>query len=149
MQKRPSRLVLAAAGLLGCLALAGCGGSSSPAPGRFELVPGRSSCQESAAKATIRCSIGVRNLGTSAGLPTVWAYYFFSDTFSSFDYSRNGECPGAGPIRPGKLGFVYFCHANDARLHVLTQVAASLDEDATNYHYVRVARPDDPDWPHG
>jgi hypothetical protein len=142
---RLSSLLLAASALIGGLALTGCGGSSEATHSRFELVPHRSSCQ--AARATVRCSIGVRNLGTSAALPTVWAYYFFSDTYSSFDYSRNGECRGAGPIRPGKLGFVFFCHANDATRHVLTQVAASLDENATNYTYVRVAPPDDTSWP--
>jgi hypothetical protein len=144
--QRPFWPVLTASALIGGLALAGCGGSSGPTRSRFELVPRRSSCQS--AQRTVRCSIGVRNIGTSPGRPTVWAYYFFSDTFSSFDYSRNGECPGAGSIRPGRLGFVFFCHANDATHHLLTQVAASLDENATSYSYVRVAPPDDANWPH-
>ena len=147
MLKRPVRLVLAASALGGLLALGGCGGSSQVTHPRFELLVDRSSCQESAAKATIRCSIVVRNLGTAAGVPTAWVYYFFSDGASSFDYSRNGECRGAGPIPPGKVGSVFFCHSYDASLHTLIKAAASLDETATTYSYIRVASPKDASWP--
>jgi hypothetical protein len=89
----------------------------------------------------------VRNLGGSAGRPTVWAYYFFSDSGSAFDYSGNGECRPSAPIAPGTLGFVDFCHGYDPTQHDLTRVAASLDENSSRYVYVRVARPGDHGWP--
>ena len=144
LRVRPAALLAAAAALV----LAGCGGSARAPAGRpFALVAGRSSCQESATTATIRCSIGVRNLGGSPGRPTVWAYYFFSDSGSAFDYSGNGECRPSPPIAPGVLGFVSFCHAYDPTQHDLTRVAASLDENSTQYIYVRVARPGGRGWP--
>jgi len=117
---------------------------------QWELIVSQSSCDEqleAIPQPSIDCSIGVKNRGTSAGLPTVYAIYFYNDSDKSYDESDNGQCAKSDPIRPGQLGYVYFCHTYRATQHDLTGAAVSLDLSARKYPYVRVMQPDDPNWP--
>lgn len=133
--------------------LAGCGSSSSSPSGaatQFEIIRSQSSCQEAASTTSVNCSIGVKNRGTSEGVPVVYALYHYSDGGSGdSDASNNGECGASDPIPAGQLGFVYFCHPYKALQYDVTEVAVSLNLSASYYTRVSVASPDDPNWPSG
>lgn len=94
----------------------------------------------------MNCSIGVKNRGDTDGFPTVYAGYFYDDGGSSSDESDNGECRASDPIPAGHLGYIYFCHSYKALEHDVARVAVSLKIDGS-YLYVRVASPDDANWP--
>jgi hypothetical protein len=152
------RLVVTAVALVatvsGCAGGSGSSGAPTSAPtpsqkAQFELVVSQSSCQESPSNASVNCSIGVKNRGATAGLPTVYADYFYDDGGESADESDNGQCVASDPIPAGELGFVYFCHTYNATQHDVIRVAVSLNESATAYPYVRVAAPGDVNWPNG
>lgn len=124
--------------------------TSTPQPD-FVLVPRQSSCQESPSRAYVNCSIGVRNKGSAAGVPTVYVFYRYSDSGTTIDSSQDaidrGDSPSSDPIQPHTLGYVYFSHPYKATDHDLIQAAASLDENAKQYPYVRVVDPSDANWP--
>jgi hypothetical protein len=151
----------------------GCGGGSNknagsnPAPAapppsapkpkpkaaHFVLVVRESSCQESPGQAYINCSIGVRNRGGSPGLPNVWVQYRYDDSGTSLDSYQHAVDSGVSqrsdPIPPHQLGFVYFSHSYNAREHDVIQAAATLDENDSRWPYIRVANPNDVNWPDG
>lgn len=108
---------------------------------QWELIVSQSSCQENPALAYVNCSIGVRNRGSSIGLPTVYADYRYSDSGESFDQSDNGRTRSSDPIPPRKLGWVYFSHPYNALQHDVIQVAVSLDPNAQSWPYVKVVSP--------
>ena len=116
---------------------------------QFVLIVSQSSCQGNPSAAYVNCSIGVKNNGSAKGLPTVYADYRYRDNGESFDHSDNGTRPPSDPIPAHELGFVYFSHPYNAQQHDLVQVAVTLDENAKRWPYVRVASPDDTNWPQG
>lgn len=114
---------------------------------QYELIVSQSSCQESPSTAMILCSIGVKNRGDTAGVPTVFASYYYNDSGNSYDESDNGQCQASDPIPPGQLGWVYFCHPYNGLQHDLLKAAVTLNENANAWPYVRIASQDDLDWP--
>jgi hypothetical protein len=140
-------IVVLVLGVVGCGSSGSSSSLSSPptttAPERpkFELIISKSSCQETRSAASVNCSVAVKNLGDSSGLPTVYALYEYNDGGSSFDESDNGACVGSDAIPAGQLGFVYFCHTYNALQHDVIRTAVSLNENANKMPYVRVVPP--------
>jgi len=152
-------LVLAIVAFGGYLTLTHSNGSGSsstpsvvttPAPTttQWALVVRQSSCQESPSTAYVNCSIGIRNRGSTAGVPTVYAMYRYSDSGTSYDESdQNPTGFKSDPIPPGELGWVYFSHSYNAQQHDVLQVAVTLDNNAKSWPYVRIVDPSDANWP--
>jgi hypothetical protein len=116
----------------------------------FVLVVRQSSCQENPSQAYVNCSIGVRNRGGTAGVPNVWVLYRYNDSGESVDSYQDSVDRGdmkSDPIPPHTLGYIYFSHPYKATDHDVIQAAASLDENAKSWPYIRVADPGDTSWP--
>jgi hypothetical protein len=114
---------------------------------QWEIIVSQSSCQENPSAASVNCSIAIKNRGDSAGQPIVYADYKYNDLGESFDQSDNGECIKSDDIPVGELGFIYFCHPYKAVSHDVIRVAVTLNENAKEWPYVRVADPSDVNWP--
>ncbi len=117
---------------------------------KFELIVSQSSCQETPSQASLNCSVGVKNIGGTAGKPVVYAMYQYTDGGQSYEQSDTSSCAITAtipPIEPGQLGYIYFCHTYNALQHDVLRAAVSLDSNAQSYPYVRVASPTDQNWP--
>jgi hypothetical protein len=158
-RREPARQALIVLVVITILAATtGCGkqGAKHAAPrakAMFVLIVSQSSCQENPGQAYVNCSVGVRNRGSKRGLPNVYVLYRYSDSGHNIDSYQvavgSGSNSPSDPIPPHRLGYVYFSHHYNANQHDLIRAAASLDLNAKRWPYIRVANPNDANWPSG
>ena len=79
----------------------------------------------------------------------MYALYHYTDGSETTDLSSNGSCQKSDNIPPHQLGYIYFCHNYDPLKHHLLRAAATLNLNAKRWPYIRVADPNDGNWPTG